>query len=227
MSFLRALRPFSSATSMSFSRFEAFSDGVFAIAITLLVIEIERPDLAGVTPAQAVERLWHVWPHLLSYVTSFFVIGVIWLNHHALFRLLPRVDRLTLTLNLLLLMCVAFVPFPTALLGQYGGLQPVVIFYGAALAVLGLMWNLLWWRVVRHYLTQPDARAKSAEEDAPIVPRAALLAATRWGIAWPVAYTVAALLSFLSTTLSLVLYAAIPLFYLLPSALDRETSEQT
>ena len=95
-------------------------------------------------------------------------------------------------------------------------------FYGAALTVLGLMWNLLWFRVVRHYLTQP--KSGEGEEDA--VTPAALRAATRWGVAWPVAYSVAALLSFVSTTLSLVLYAAIPLFYLLPSALDREASEQ-
>lgn len=226
MNLLRKFSSSNNAGSMSFSRFEAFSDGVFAIAITLLIVEVEVPDLSRATSSQAVELLLHVWPHLLSYVTSFFVIGVIWLNHHALFHLLKRVDRLTLTLNILLLMCVAFVPYPTALLGHYGHLQPVVIFYGGALTILGVVWNILWFRVVRYYLTAPAATSGAASDTVSdqtrVVAPAALRAATWWGLAWPVAYATAALLSFVSNTLSLVLYAAIPLFYLLPSALDRE-----
>jgi uncharacterized membrane protein len=88
---------------MNLNRFEAFSDGVFAIAMTLLVIEIKVPDLSQATASTAINALIHTVPHILSYITSFLVIGVLWLNHHALFHLLKRVDRIVLTINLVLL----------------------------------------------------------------------------------------------------------------------------
>lgn len=104
---------------MSLNRFEAFSDGVFAIAVTLLVLEIKAPDLSQTTSSEAVTKLFQIFPHFLSYVTSFIVIGVLWINHHALFHFLKRVDRTALTINLFLLMCVAFIPYPTALIGEF------------------------------------------------------------------------------------------------------------
>lgn len=117
-------------TVMSLNRLEAFSDGVFAIAITLLVIEIKVPDLSEATASTAINILIQAGPYILSYITSFLVIGVLWLNHHTLFHLLKRVDRTTLTINLAVLMCIAFIPFPTALLGENSKLQSVVMFYG-------------------------------------------------------------------------------------------------
>ena len=105
---------------MSLNRFEAFSDGVFAIAVTLLVLEIKAPDLSEATSSEAITKLLQVFPHILSYITSFIVIGVLWINHHALFHFLKRVDRTALAINLLLLMCVAFIPYPTALIGELG-----------------------------------------------------------------------------------------------------------
>lgn len=85
---------------MSLSRFEAFSDGVFAIAATLLALEIRVADLSNATHEQAAQALLHLLPHIISYSTSFIVIGVIWLNHHALFHFVKRVDRISLTINL-------------------------------------------------------------------------------------------------------------------------------
>jgi len=96
---------------MSLNRFEAFSDGVFAIAVTLLVLEIKAPDLTHATSSEAVTKLLQIFPHVLSYITSFIVIGVIWINRHALFHFLKRVDRTVLVIDLLLLMCVAFIPY--------------------------------------------------------------------------------------------------------------------
>jgi len=94
---------------------EAFSDGVFAIAITLLVLEF------GVDTAthDLGSQLLHIWPSYLAYVTSFLTIGVIWVNHHALFDFVGRVDRALLFLNSLLLMVVAFTPFPTRLIAGF------------------------------------------------------------------------------------------------------------
>src|SRR3954449_5825661 len=102
---------------MPTSRLEAFSDGVFAIAITLLVLDIKGPDLAeGHTLAHAVLDLW---PSFAAYVTSFAVIGIIWVNHHAIFGHVGLADRRLLALNLLLLLFVALLPWPTSLIAEY------------------------------------------------------------------------------------------------------------
>ncbi len=196
---------------MNLNRFEAFSDGVFAIAMTLLVIEIKVPDLSEATASTAINTLIHTVPHILSYITSFLVIGVLWLNHHALFHLLKRVDRIVLTINLVLLMCIAFIPFPTALLGEYGKLQPIVMFYGLTLSLTGIVYNVLWFYVVRQYLWHH-----------PQVDRRFIYQASFWSISYPILYLIASLLSLSNTTLSTVLYILIPLFYLFPSAIDRQ-----
>ena len=118
----------------------------------LLVIEIKIPDLSEATGSTAINTLIHTVPHILSYITSFLVIGVLWLNHHALFHLLKWVDRIALTINLVLLMCIAFLPLPTAALGEYGKLQPIVMFHGLTLLLTGIVYNILWFYVVRQYL---------------------------------------------------------------------------
>lgn len=198
-------------SAMSLSRFEAFSDGVFAIAITLLAIDIKVPDLAQVTPSAAVAEIIHIWPYFLSYITSFLVIGVVWLNHHTLFHFLKRIDRTTLTINLFLLMCVAFIPYSTKLIGEYGTLQPVAMFYGLSLTLTGVVYNLLWLHVVRRYLRRY-----------PNVNRRFIYQASLWSAGYPTLYLSAALLSLVTVTGSLIAYALIPLFYLLPSTIDRK-----
>lgn len=98
-------------------RIEAFSDGVFAIAITLLIIEIGVPHVEG---GQSLgRRLLDLWPDYLAYALSFFTIGVYWANHHSLFRLFHATDHAFLMLNVLFLMTISFVPFPTAVVGEY------------------------------------------------------------------------------------------------------------
>jgi uncharacterized membrane protein len=115
------------------SRLEAFSDGVLAIAITLLVIEIRPPELHGETLARA---LWEQWPSYVAYVVSFLTIGVIWLNHHRVFTQVVRVDGPLLVLNLNLLLWTALIPFPTAVVADYLGeggepARTAVALYGA------------------------------------------------------------------------------------------------
>lgn len=198
-------------SAMSLSRFEAFSDGVFAIAITLLAIDIKVPNLEQVPPSAVINEIIHVWPYFLSYVTSFLVIGVLWLNHHTLFHFLKGIDRATLTINLFLLMCVAFIPYATKLIGEYSTLQPVVMFYGLSLALTGVVYNLLWFYIVRQYLRRH-----------PKIHRRFIRKASFWSAAYPALYLTAALLSLVTVTGSLSLYVLIPLFYLLPSTIDQQ-----
>lgn len=200
---------------MSLNRFEAFSDGVFAIAVTLLVIEIKAPDLSQATSSEAVAKLLQVFPHVLSYATSFIVIGVIWINHHALFHFIKRVDRTILVINLLLLMCVAFIPYPTALIGEYRTSLPVVVFYGLTLALTGFAYNALWFYVVHRYI-------KSEK----IIHQKTVQKATIWTLSYPISYLVAAGLAFVNINLSIVLYILIPSFYLLPGIIDKQLMEQ-
>src|SRR6185369_4800250 len=100
------------------TRTEAFSDAVIAIAITLLVLDLHVPVRQTLTEPLT-KALAHEWPSYAAYVTSFLVIGIIWVNHHAVFELIGRIDRTALFLNLLLLMTVVTIPYTTHLLATY------------------------------------------------------------------------------------------------------------
>src|SRR5579864_4228111 len=119
---------------MNKARFEAFSDGVFAFAITLLVLGFVLPEMANPSNRELTAALRHLWPNLLAYALSFGVIGIMWQNHHAMFRLVHRIDRRTVFLNLLLLAGTAFIPFATSVLGSYPTLQASTFLYGLALS---------------------------------------------------------------------------------------------
>lgn len=129
----------------STGRLEAFSDGVFAIAITLLVLEIGVPE-------SEFEHLWRgtadQWPSYLAYVTSFVTIGALWLGHHGIFRRLASADSVVMRLNLLLLLLVAFLPFPTRLVAEAIDLttaeRAAVIFYGLVLLLISVVTSALW-----------------------------------------------------------------------------------
>jgi uncharacterized membrane protein len=127
------------------SRIEAFSDGVFAIAITLLVLDIRLPAGAD---EDLYDALLQAWPSYLGYATSFCLIGGIWLAHHGLFSRLRQVSQTLLRVNLLLLMAVSFVPFPTRLVAETidhpNAEQTAVIFYGATLLVVSVILATMW-----------------------------------------------------------------------------------
>jgi uncharacterized membrane protein len=126
-------------------RTEAFSDGVFAIAITLLVLDIH-------VPLREFHDLWKgiasEWPSYLGYVTSFMAVGGMWLAHHAIFRRLSYVNEVVMRLNLVLLMAISFLPFPTGLAAQAvhseSAERAAVIFYGATLLVINVLLAALW-----------------------------------------------------------------------------------
>jgi uncharacterized membrane protein len=123
-----------------------FSDAVFAIAITLLVLNIQVPEIPqGLVAEELPSRLLDLWPKYLSYVISFLVILSYWMAHHSVFSAIRGYDRGLIWLNSLFLMCVAFLPFPAALLGEYGDQQIVVAIYAVSLGITRLLLTAVWW----------------------------------------------------------------------------------
>jgi uncharacterized membrane protein len=123
-----------------------FSDAVFAIAITLLVLSIEVPQIPENLVAEELpDQLFDLWRNMLSYVISFLVIFSFWTVHHSIFSSIRGYDRGLLWLNGLFLMAVAFLPFPSALLGEYGDQQLVVAIYAGSMAVTRLLLSAVWW----------------------------------------------------------------------------------
>jgi uncharacterized membrane protein len=141
-------------TGMDKGRAEAFSDGVLAVAITLLALDL-RVEATG--HGTLVHQLGQTWPRFLAYVVSFFVIGVIWVNHHALFSLIDRVDRVLLFENLVLLMFVTTLPFTTSTLAEFiseGGSDArwAVLLYGLSNIGMAFSFTIMLSRIIRHGL---------------------------------------------------------------------------
>jgi uncharacterized membrane protein len=137
---------------METRRVESFSDGVFAVAITLLIFSL-LPIGRG---ALSYRSLAQVWPQYAAYVVSFLTIGIMWMNHHTLFAHVRLVDRPLLVLNLLLLMGVVAIPFPTALVAEHligpnaSGGRPAAVVYGAVMLVISLFYNAIWLHLIGH-----------------------------------------------------------------------------
>jgi len=135
-------------SEVSTSRLEAFSDGVFAIAITLLIIEIKVPSHDDLKNQSLMHYIWVQWPKYFAYVLSFVIIGIYWANHHYLFKLFKRTDHLFNLLNVFFLMAIAFLPYPTGVLGEYvitaEHAKPAVTFYAFAIWLPALAWLLIW-----------------------------------------------------------------------------------
>jgi uncharacterized membrane protein len=131
-------------------RLEAFSDGVIAIAITLLALEIHVPSAEeGALLASLIVQ----WPTYLAFLLSFATIGIMWINHHRLFTVIKRVDHNFLVLNTLLLLGITVVPFTSALLGEYighEGEQVAAMVYSGVFVVISIFFNLMWLYAARH-----------------------------------------------------------------------------
>ncbi|HEV3125152.1 MAG TPA: TMEM175 family protein [Candidatus Dormibacteraeota bacterium] len=188
---------------MSKARVEAFSDGVFAIAITLLVLTLVTP---AVGTADVSRALLDEWPGYAAYAVSFIVIGIMWVNHHALIARLAGVDRVFLFLNLLLLMTVVFLPYPTGVLGRFleagHGATPAAVMYSVTMEVNALAWTALWtWAAVGRRLL---GDAFPADQ----VRRSVL----RFG-AGNVPYTATIAVAFVSAPICLALHGAIAVYY--------------
>ena len=137
-------------------RILALSDGVFAIAITLLVLQIAVP--ATTSGAALPEALLALWPRYLAYAVSFVVIARFWITHRLAFRLIARDDAVLTWLNLLLLMFVGFLPFPTAVLGSHGGSPAAAVLYATSVILASIASAAYWWYASgRGRLLRPDA----------------------------------------------------------------------
>lgn len=187
---------------ISKARFEAFSDGVFAIAITLLVLELRPPDLAAHSNASLAHALLALWPQYLVYAASFATIGIMWFNHYALFHEVRYITYATLIANLALLMLIAFLPFPTLLLGRYGLVTPPTFFYSATFVAISICFTAL------RYVTslKPGERASIGH---------LLDILGAWTIG-PIAYGVATVVSIVSPLASIIIVAALAVYYMLP-----------
>jgi uncharacterized membrane protein len=145
------LRPRELEPGRDRDRIVNLSDGIFAIAITLLVLDIRVPDIPeGMVASELPTALLSLWPKYLSYFLSFVAIAVFWSVHHSIFRPIRSYDRVLLYLNFLFLMLVAFLPFPTSLLGEYGDHQLPVAIYAATLAVGRLLLTAIYWYSTRN-----------------------------------------------------------------------------
>ncbi len=188
-------------------RLEAFSDGVFAIAITLLIIEIGVPH---VDPHKSLTReLLDLWPSYAGYVISFLTIGVMWINHHHMFKDIARCDHTLLVLNLLLLLGIAFVPFPTAVVAEYVRAgeheTEAALMYGCTFVVIAVFFDAFWLYAWRN-------RALIDEH----VSEARLRSRTVRYLPGPLFYAAALPLAFITPWLTLAIYAGLAVFWLLP-----------
>jgi len=121
-----------------------FSDAVFAIAITLLALDVRLPaEITGVSNGDLFQNLLSIWPKYLGYLVSFLSIGNFWVVHHRQFRYIERFDTGLMFINLLILMAVAFMPFPTAVISENGN-RTATIFYALSAALVGLLSTILW-----------------------------------------------------------------------------------
>ena len=194
---------------MSATRLEAFSDGVFAIVITLLILDIKVPADAG---GRLGDALAHQWPQYVAYLLSFLIVGIIWLNHHATINLLARTDHRLQVHNLLLLLPVSVLPWPTALLAEYtrdgtpADQQLTVIIYGLTSTTMAVTFNLLWRYLLRH----PELHKPGID------PTALKVRDRRYTIGL-IVYPIATAIGLLNVPVFLTLMLALALLYLLPT----------
>jgi len=198
-----------SGEGLSKHRIEALSDGIFAFAMTLLVLDVKLPHHPAVEAGQLAPTLLALWPKFFSYIMSFVVLGVFWVGHHGYAHFLKRTDRWLLWITLLFLMLIVCVPFSTDLLGDYPTQKVAVMIYGGNITALGLTLSLQWWYAThRHRLVGRDLEPEMVRKG------------TQRILGGAVVYSCAVLLALINPTISVILYAVIPIFYILPSPID-------
>jgi uncharacterized membrane protein len=196
-------------SAVTTDRLETFADGVFAIAATLLILNVDAqirqdtPDLGA--------SLLHIWPSYAAYAASFVTIGIMWINHHTIMSQVDRADRRFLTVNIGLLMCIAFFPFTTRLVAEHvrgDGAEAAALAYGFTAVATAIMFNVTWfYAALGNRLLRPDADP------------AVVKGITRSYIPGPWIYLAATLVAFASPVASIVLFGLIALFYVVESSI--------
>jgi uncharacterized membrane protein len=193
---------------LSTTRLETFADGVFAIAATLLVLNVEVPELGDRSLAYELARLW---PAYVGYAVSFLTIGIIWVNHHTVLRQLRGIDRTFLFINVFFLLCIAFIPFPTRLLATYVRTddgEAAAFAYGVTLTATAIFFNLMW-----RYAIGGGGRLLRADADRREVD--GITRSYRPGVPM---YAGATVVGVFQAEVGAALFAAIALFYVLSSS---------
>jgi uncharacterized membrane protein len=193
---------------LSTGRVEAFADGVFAIAATLLILNVDA-QIADDVPDLG-EKLLHIWPSYLAYAVSFVTIGIMWINHHTVMSQLGKVDRRFLVATVGLLMCIAFVPFPTRLVAENirgDNAEPAALAYGFTMVATAIMFNITWFYASR------GKRLLRTDADPAVVS-----GLSRAYLPGPWIYLAATLIAFASPVASVIVFLALALFYVVESS---------
>ncbi len=169
-------------------RLISISDGVFAVALTLLILNIVAPHISqGQVQTELPSQLLHLLPNMVAYVFSFFVISLFWVAHYRVFHYIRRSDRTLISLNAIFLLSVTFIPFPTSLVSEYGLYQLPWVIYAGSMAVTGSLLTILWlYSSHDHRLIDPDLDSRTIRR------------LTEWRVAAPVAFVISIVVSFLS-----------------------------
>jgi uncharacterized membrane protein len=188
---------------MNKTRLENFSDGVFAIAVTLLVLNIKIPDAHLLNSDGLFHALFGMLPHVLTFIFTFLVVGVFWVGHHRIFSFVKMLDTGLLWLNILYLMFVAILPFPAAILSENPFLPASIIIYCVSLTIIASLHFWFMYYIANNSIIKND-----------LLTRDVFRSAVRNAAVGPVLYLVAAALSFISPYISFILIILIMLFYI-------------
>jgi uncharacterized membrane protein len=191
---------------MDRSRLEAFSDGVFAVAITLLALDLTVAGPAG--PGSLTDQLHEKWPAFLAYLISFFMIGIVWVNHHVLVRSIVKVDRTLLFLNLVLLLFVVLIPFATAIVADYFSrhdwdTQVAMMLYGGVFLGMSIGFGTIF-----------EWTLHGQRVDQPLPPERHWPARVRFVVGGGLVYVAAIVIALFNDVASFVLIAAVAVYYI-------------
>lgn len=197
----------------STSRIEAFSDGVLAIVITLLVLELRVPQIEGEPTAQALAAAFAALaPKFVSFIVSFVIVAIFWVNHHQLFHSIRHTDRALLWLNILFLLFISAVPFPTAVIGEYPQNAFAAAFFGSIMLGAGLAFALMRW-----YASFPGRLIAASP--------AVLRRAVRRSLLSPALYLLGTLVALVSPAVAVAIYILVPIIFFVPNPLERHRSQ--
>ena len=197
------------------NRIEALSDGVFAIAMTLLILEFRVPNLPPNAPnVEVMPALFALWPKFATYVVSFISLGVFWIGHHNMYHAIRRADRVLLWFNILFFMFVSFLPFSTSVLNAFMQTQIAPLFFGANITIIGWILFFQW----TYANSQPDMLAGF------VTPEYRTLVKSRM-LTVPVVTTLTMLIAFWSVEISLAIYLLLLPLYMLPGKLAGAKSQ--
>ncbi|MEI6854071.1 MAG: TMEM175 family protein [Bacteroidota bacterium] len=187
------------------SRVETFSDGIFAIIITLLVLEIKVPHISDPDSAKELSAsIVALLPKIIGWIISFFTIAVIWVNHHRLFKQYKHLDNGIFWWNAVLLLWTSFIPFPTAVIGDYPGNRGSVVLYGLVMSLMAASFSLMRYYVLR----KPELLDETVDV-------AAFRLGTKMSVVFgPAMYILGILAGFIHPYISFAIYLGIPIYFI-------------